>query len=229
MTELQTTEQELFGARTIEDHFRVAKLLLDSKMLPAQYNTESKIMVGVQYALELGLKPLNALRQIAVIQGTPSLYGDLPLSLAMNSGLLESIEEYYVDKDMNRIDHDSSAEVFGHTTVVVRKGMKPHYSTFTMADKAKAGLNGPTWNKFPKDMLKYRSRARALKDKFPDVLNGIAIKEYDFDGIDRQEKTRIQKPSQEVTDAFEITTNTRTNDDDTVVQKRESGADSADE
>ena len=55
-------------------------------------------------ARELGLKPLIALRQITVIKGTPSVFGDLPLAMVRASGKLEMIDEFRFDKDSKKIN-----------------------------------------------------------------------------------------------------------------------------
>ena len=71
----------------IESLQRLANYLHASKMLPKQYDTPEKIGTGIQYAVQLGFRDswLLAIRQIAVINGTPSMFGDLPLALVRGS------------------------------------------------------------------------------------------------------------------------------------------------
>ena len=76
-----------------EQQYKLAQFYVRSGMLPKQYNSPEKVIAGMQYARELGLKQLTALRQITVINGTPSLFGDLPLAMVRASGQLESIKE----------------------------------------------------------------------------------------------------------------------------------------
>jgi hypothetical protein len=56
----------------------------------------------------------------------------------------------------------------------------------------KAGLWTKTvWASYPKRMLKYRARAYALRDIFPDVLEGLYLKEEieESDNFDKKIKT----------------------------------------
>lgn len=154
-------------------------------MVPERFvGKPEMVFSAMQLAYELGLKPLTALRQIAVIKGTPSLFGDLPLSLCYASGRLRSIKEVWLDKNLKEISLENgnlNSEVFAAHCKVFREGdPEPAIGYFTMAEAQAAGLlNSPTWKSYPKRMLRYRARSQALKDKFPDALNGISIAEYD--------------------------------------------------
>ncbi len=171
----------VMAPRNIEEAVRVAKALVGSGMLPERYKTAESVFAAMQFASELGLKPMTALRQIAVVKGTPCIFGDLPLSLCLAKGLIEWHKSYYVNKDGKEVD-EVSPDVFGSVFEAKRRGdIEPIKRTFTFEDAQKAGLlNSPTWKSYPRVMLKYRARSQALKDKFPDALNGIAIAEYDF-------------------------------------------------
>lgn len=206
-TEIALDQGGVFQPRTVEDLFRLAKLQLASKMLPARFNTPEMIVVANQYACELGLQPLTALRQIAVVQGTPCTFGDLPLAMVQKSGKLESIREYLIDKDQNEICHKNrnlNAEAVAAVCVVKRKGDAEILERFFSLDDAKqAGLGGsPTWKSYPKLMMKYRARSQALKDKFPDCLNGIAIAEYDFHVIPSEESPKLADAAGDLNAAF---------------------------
>lgn len=177
--------------RNIEEAFRLAKAYVMSGILPERYKTAESVLTAMQFALELGLKPLTAMRQIAVVKGTPCLFGDLPLSLCYSSGKLESIKEKWLDKNGLEIalaNKNLNAPVFAAICTVKRKGdSEPLEAFFTMDDAVVAGLsNSPTWKAYPKRMLRYRARSQALKDKFPDCLNGIAIAEYDQNTVEEQ-------------------------------------------
>jgi hypothetical protein len=182
--------------KTAAELVQIASYYLKSKMLPARFNTVEMIVTAWQYALELGLKPLTAFRQIAVVQGTPCTFGDLPLALVQRSGKLESIREYAVDKNSKEIcvkNMNLNAEVYAAVISVKRKGDPEVLERFfSIDDVRRAGLgNSPTWKAYTPVMLKYRARSQALKDKFPDCLNGIAIAEYDYHVIPDAESPRL--------------------------------------
>lgn len=172
--------------RNIEEAFRLATAYHASKLLPKRFESPEMIMTAMQFALELGLMPLTGLRQIAVVNGTPSMFGELPLALVYASGKMEYIKEYLIDKGGIEIllkNRNASAPAFGAVCIVKRRGdPEPLESVFTMEDAQQAGLinSTPAWKAHPKRMLKYRARSAALKDKFPDALNGISIAEYDY-------------------------------------------------
>lgn len=183
-----------------DELFRLAQGFIQSGLLPKQFDSVSSVVTGMQYARELGLKPLTALRQIAVIHGTPSIWGDLPLSLCYASGKLEAIDEFYVDKDGKRISFEGGnilAEKRAAVCRIKRKGEDWHETSFSIDDANTAGLinrakPGTPWVCYPSRMLRYRARSQAIKDKFPDCLNGIAIAEYDHHMIPAQETIKVE-------------------------------------
>jgi len=196
-----------FAPKTVEDAYRMARLYLASKMLPARFNTAESIVVGMQYAIELGLSPLTGMRQIAVVQGTPCTYGDLPLALVQRSGKMESIREYLIDDKGTEIcttNKNLQAPAVCAVCIVKRKGdAEPLERFFSLDDAKVAGLGGsPTWKAYPKLMLKYRARSQALKDKFFDCLNGIAIAEYDYHELPDENSPRLGDAAGDLNAAF---------------------------
>lgn len=171
--------------KDISEFHRLATMLLRSGMVPKRFTNPEQVMAGMQYALELGLKPLSGLKNITLIQGSPCLFGEGPLSLVMSSGKLEDIHEYFIDKDGKTISHQSNnldSEVYGAVCVVKRKGVATKMeSTFTMKDAETAKLlKNPVWLSYRGRMLKFRARGAALKDLFPDCIGGIAQLEFDY-------------------------------------------------
>ena len=74
---------------------------------------------------------------------------------------------------------------------------------FTIADAKTAGLwsKGGTWKTHPKRMLKYKARAFALRDKFPDALNGMHMKE-EIQPEEMKNITPMQEPRATPFDRF---------------------------
>jgi hypothetical protein len=173
----------LLVPKTIDEAYRLAVAFCKSGMVPARFKSPEAVMTAMQYGIELGLKPLTAIRQIAVIHGNPCIYGDLPLSLCYGSGKLESIQEFLIDTKGKPITLENLNTLpFGAVCRLKRKGdIAPIERIFTFEDAKRAGLvNNPTWKQYPQRMLTCRARSMALKDKFPDTLNGVAIAEYDY-------------------------------------------------
>lgn len=188
---IATSSAGLLVPRSLEEALAIGECYIKSKMVPKWYLTAEAVVVGMQYALELGLKPLSALRQIAVVHGVPSLFGDLPLALCRGSGLLERFQETFLDrsgKPINMGNKNLGSEVYAAVCIVRRRGDGNEVEAFfTMDDAIRAKLTGngdaSAWAKYPKRMLRYRARSQALKETFPDVLNGLAIGEYDGNTI----------------------------------------------
>ncbi len=186
-----TSHQKAVSAypqKTIQDELSAASVYVRSGILPTRYTKPEAVVAAMHIALELGLKPLISLRQIAVIKGTPSLFGDLPLALVQASGMLAHHREYLIDEDGHEIcvkNKNLKAKVFGAVCEVMRKGETQITERYFTMEQAKAAslLGSDAWAKYPQRMLGYRARSAAIKDKFADCLNGLAIAEYDHDVI----------------------------------------------
>lgn len=152
--------------KSIDEALRFAEMLSKSSIVPKDYQGNAgNILVAIQWGVEIGLQPLQAMQNIAVINGRPSIWGDAMLAIVRGSGLLEYIREEPTDESC--------------TCTIKRKGEDPVTRTFTMADANKAGLankQGP-WTQYPKRMMQMRARAYALRDVFPDVLRGVEVAE----------------------------------------------------
>lgn len=168
--------------KNMDDMFRVSKAIM--KFLPKHYDTPEKVMAGIIFAKELGLSPMNALRNIAIINGSPSIWGELPLAVVRSSGLLEKIDEFLIDKDYKKICFENKnigADVFAAICIIKRKGYEEKSFFLTKEDAAKnPNFNSAVWKSYFKVMIKRRVRTIALKDEFGDLLSGAPIAEYDF-------------------------------------------------
>lgn len=152
--------------QSLDEAMRFADTMAKSSIVPKDYQgNPGNILVAVQWGAEIGLPPLQAMQNIAVVNGRPSIWGDAMIALVKGSGLLESMKEEITDT--------------AATCTVKRRGESETSRTFTMEDAKKAGLAGKAgpWSQYPKRMLQMRARAWALRDVFPDVLKGVHIAE----------------------------------------------------
>lgn len=157
----------------LDDLYRFAQYVAASPFAPKDFKDPVSIVVAVQYGFELGLSPMAALQNIAVINGRPSVYGDVMLALVRASGLLENIRETVTGEGDKMVA----------TCVVKRFGEDEHEEVFSMQDAILAKLpeRNPTYKTYPKRMLKFRARGFALRDKFGDVLKGLISREEAMD------------------------------------------------
>lgn len=157
--------------RNFEEAWRLAEILADSELVPKDFRGKpGNCLVGMQWGHELGLKPLQSLQGIAVINGRPSIWGDTLLAIVRSSPLCE-----YVTEGM---DADGTA-----WCKAKRRGEPEQVRTFSDHDAKVAGLSGKQgpWVTNPKRMKQMRARAFALRDVFTDVLRGMHMAEESVD------------------------------------------------
>lgn len=150
---------------TMEDLFRFSNAVAVSGFAPKGMEKPESIMIAIQHGFEIGLKPMQALQSIAVINGRPGIYGDAALAIVRNSGELEDFEETI----------EGEGDKMEAVCRVTRKGFKVYESRFSVADAKLAGLwdkAGP-WKQYPRRMLKFRARGFGLRDTFGDYLRGL--------------------------------------------------------
>lgn len=150
---------------SINEAMQMAEMLSKSQMVPKSYqNRPNDTLVAMMMGSELGLNPIQAIQNIAVINGKPAIYGDALLALVQNHPKFGGHEEHFDDKTMTA------------TCTVWRRGEdKQHSVSFSQADAQQAGLWGKSgpWTQYPKRMLMWRARGYALRDKFADALGGL--------------------------------------------------------
>lgn len=154
---------------SLEGAWRVAQLLAASPFTPRDMKAPEACAAAIMFGMDLGITPVQAVQSIAVINGRPSIWGDLALALVRADSRCEDVEEAVVGEGDSR----------QATCIAKRKGSKPTIRTFSVGDAQKAGLWGKAgpWQQYPSRMLQLRARAFALRDAFPDILKGIAIRE----------------------------------------------------
>lgn len=191
------TVRQGFAPTTMTEAIQFSEMLASSNMIPKQYQGKpNDVLVCVQWGYEMGLAPMQALQNIAVINGKPSVYGDAAMALVQNSPVCEDIEEFMEDEGTpNPVA----------VCVAKRKGRKPVTAKFSVEDAKRAGLwakQGP-WTQYPKRMLQMRARGFALRDAFPDVLKGLITIEEALDFPVEATPAPVQEISQKADLAIE--------------------------
>ena len=165
-TALRPANQFDLSPQTFEQALTFSNYLAESDMVPKDFKGKpGNCLIAMQWGSELGLKPLQSLQNLAVINGRPALWGDAVIALVMASPVCE-----YVTED------DDGKTAYCR---VKRKGAPEQVRSFSMDDAVKAGLAGKQgpWTQYPKRMRQMRARAFALRDVFPDVLRGMPVAE----------------------------------------------------
>ena len=154
----------------LDQAVRLAEMIAKSDLAPAAYkNKPANVLIAMQMGAEVGLAPMQAIQNIAVIKGRPCVWGDAMLALAQNHPAYVSCGESFDENTMTA------------ACTVTRKNEKPYTVTFSKADAEKAGLwnrESPSpWAHYPKRMLQMRARGFALRDKFADAMKGLRLAE----------------------------------------------------
>lgn len=187
--------------QNIEEAFRMADAIFMSGMYPESYAadserrsgrqmqggpdrvaTTSRIMVGIQKAMEVGLPPISGLSAIYIVNNRPTIYGDGIPALLYSSGKVTKFKEWS-EGEWGKDDYVCKC-------LIQRNDMDdPIERQFSWADAKKAGLTGKTgpWTTHPKRQLQMRARGFAARDGAADILNGLGIYE---EVIDIPEKSR---------------------------------------
>jgi hypothetical protein len=173
----------------------IAKLAIQAGLF--QGESEEKALaqatMAVLQGLELGIPPMQAVQQIAVIGGRCTLWGDLIPALIWRAG--HKIREWVEGEGDARI---AWCEIIrGDNKEVIRR-------KFSVVDAKRAGLwdtrpklkrkdstnswreddNDNPWYRFDERMLQMRARGFCARDGAPDALHGLSIREE----IEKQER-----------------------------------------
>jgi hypothetical protein len=139
-----------------------ANELIKSNFLPASIKTPEQAMMIILKGRELGIPPIQALSQIAVIQGKPTMSAELMLSQIMRLHPRTKISF-----------SERSNEVC--TIKVQRYGCEPSVFSYTIGDAEKAGLLlKDSWRKYPRAMLHARAVSEMARSLFADAISGVS-------------------------------------------------------
>jgi len=150
---------------------QTAVMLHGSNLFP-NAGSVAGIFTVVQYGKEVGLPPVQALNNVAIINGKLSMSGASMLALGYKHGVTAEFKKE--DKD-------------GCIILFEREGHKPYTSEFTIDDAETAGLGdrhkdgekkgqlkeSSVWYKYTKTMLKWRAVAQGMRMIAPDILAGV--------------------------------------------------------
>ncbi len=141
-------------------------LIANSDLAPKDYRGKpGNVLVAVQMGAECGLRPMQSIQNIAIINGRPAVYGDAALALIKQHPKFISCREWIEGEGDLRVAHCE----------MMRQGEPPYHSTFSVADAKKAklwGKQGP-WSEYEERMMAMRARGFCGRNAFPDALKGL--------------------------------------------------------
>ena len=154
----------------LDQAFRLSQALAGAgDMVPKAYQGQPQmIMAAIARGMEIGLAPMQALSNIAVINGRASLWGDALPALVQRAG-------HHID-----VEYEGSGDNLCAVATLTRgdTGRKV-VRQFSMADAKRAGLLGKQgpWQSYPQRMILNRARAWAIRDGAADALMGLQVAE----------------------------------------------------
>lgn len=166
-----------------------SKFLSTSTHIPKDFQgNPNNILVAIQWGYEIGLAPMQALQNIAVINGRPSLWGDSMIAVCKAHPDWRGIIETYIEEEDKAV-----CIVKRH----VHGEIEETRSEFSYKDAQRANLTnkpGP-WKNYPKRMLQLRARGFALRDAFPDAIKGLITTEEAIDYPEKKEPRNVTESS----------------------------------
>lgn len=167
-------KRQILEPTNLKEAKEFADTLSKSGLVPKEFQAKpNNILVAVQWGYEIGLAPMQALQNIAVINGRPSLWGDSLLALVKShpafAGSREWMEGDIAFCEIKRTLANGKEE----TTL----------AQFSKEDAQRANLlnkQGP-WKQYPKRMMQLRARGFAIRDAFPDAVKGMITAEEAMD------------------------------------------------
>lgn len=162
--EIKQRQMSVMDVLLSDRAFMAAEALASSDLVPKSYRGRpSDVLVAMAWGHGIGLNPLQALKSISVINGTPALWGDAITAICR----------------AHRIDVKESITGDVATCTVIRPGQEPVTRYFSVEDAKRAGLwSKNTWAQYPQRMLAARARGFAVRDACADLLMGfITIEE----------------------------------------------------
>jgi hypothetical protein len=141
--------------------YGVAQILYDSGLFPGA-GSVAGVYTIVEYGKEVGIPAVVSLQNISIVKGRLCMGGQAMLALARKHG---------VKSEIHKEENDGCDIEF-------TRGEESYRAVFLKEDAERADLLGKdNWNKYPKDMYKWRAVAKGCRFIAPDVLGGIYLPE----------------------------------------------------
>lgn len=173
MSNLTTTKQPGWDLNptSMNEAMEYANLIASSGMVPKDYqNAPANVLIAIQMGNELGLKPMQSLQGISVVNGRPAVWGDSLRALILSADDLITMEESFDDATMTAKCTIKRKTRQGGEIITTK--------TFSKANAELAGLWGRnTWKQYPTRMLQMRAFGFAARDAYADRLRGIQLAE----------------------------------------------------
>ena len=121
--ERSPTYTPVLAPASFSELVQFAQMAAKSQLVPKDYrNHPADIMLAVQLGSEVGLRPMQALQNIAVINGRPCVWGDALPALCKASPVYDDIIETW--------EHEDDPDLLTAVCIAKRHGSSPVTARF---------------------------------------------------------------------------------------------------
>jgi hypothetical protein len=172
-----------FLPQTVLDQIeQVSSKLIESKALPSSILNGAQLTMVLMAGYEAGMKPMESINAYYIINGRLTIYGDASIRQLRRA-------DYKIKWDEST---DKTA------TVTLSKGSESHTETYTIEEATKAGLLSKIpWKNHPKDMLRWKCVARAIRFFCPEVLGGVQYFKEEAEDFDPEKREPVHVEASE--------------------------------
>lgn len=158
---------------TIQSQKEYAEILSASNLLPRAYQKQpANVFTAMAMGEALGLKPIEAINSINVIQGKPALSAELMGAMVRRAG--------------HKLRITCTKNPPSATATLIRKDDPDAPFTVTWDEKAaaRAGLwmSSPSWQKYPDQMMRARAVTEVCRMGAADALSGFVYTAEELGG-----------------------------------------------
>jgi len=158
----------------VEELMKWAGTVIDSGLLPDSITMPEQVLTIVQCGRELGLSPHIALNNINVIAGRPVISSTMLGAMLKRKNIEWIIEEDFATIQTPEGGADKRTTYRFYWKSDVTGAVMNTAFSITWAQMAVAGyVSKQNWQKYPKEMMRARCMAYAVRALFPDVLLGM--------------------------------------------------------
>lgn len=182
---------------TIQSQKEYAEILSASNLLPRAYQKQpANVFTAMAMGEALGLKPIEAINSINVIQGKPALSAELMGAMVRRAG--------------HKLRITCTKNPPTATATLIRKDDPDSPFTVTWDEKAatRAGLwmSSPSWQKYPDQMMRARAVTEVCRMGAADALSGFVYTAEELGGEpqDPFAPSPVVQPVQAETETVEV-------------------------
>jgi len=167
----QNDPNAIFSPEGLNQILIVCEHFLKSGSLPSSYKNASQVLMAIQAGRELGMKPVESLNGMMIINGQIKLWGTALTGRITSLGY--------------KIKWGACTDREALVSIIDPDGEATSLETYTIEEAKTAGLLGKqNWRGHAKTMLRWRALSNAVKFNFPHLLQGHSLVEDD-DNLDR--------------------------------------------